>query len=113
MRCIYFLLLLMFFVSCGDSGKTSGSVTSKQSEDTVKEHDNEVELSKDEELVLNYFKEKSNQTLDALQIGYDVAKILKRDIRNVDALLLSVDLIKYDLTKVEIIKKMKIEIKKI
>lgn len=111
MRSFLLLLLVCFFTSCGKSDKhTAKEITNLENEVTAKET-KEIELSKDEEAVFLLLKEKTN--FDYVTIGHELAYRLKRDIKNVDALMRAIELVKINSDQNSLENKIKLEIKKI
>jgi len=115
MKFACFLFCLVLFVGCGksksDSHVASGGAGKEVTNQEIKQETSSIELSSDEELVLTYLKE--NKDYDMVNIGYELGKRLKRDIKNLEALLKVVELSKYDLKIEENETLLKQEIKKI
>lgn len=107
---IFFSLLILF--GCGKSEKKGQIEMSNDVSNEVNEDPSDVEkLTLDEESVIQFLNQ--NKSLDYISAGYEVAKRLKRDIRNVDSLHNLLELTKNNNDQVDLSKSLITEIKKI
>lgn len=107
---IFFSLLILF--GCGNSEKKGEVEVSSDITNEVNEEPSNVEkLTQDEESVIQFLNE--NRGLDYLSAGYEVAKRLRREIRNVDSLYNLLELTKNNKEQIDLSERLITEIKKI
>ncbi len=111
MKLMSFFFCIFLLVSCGQSKKENTPNENKTNGEIAKSEPEQIELSSDEESVLRFLKENIQE--DLVAVGYGVGKRLNRDVKNINALIRAIELLKNEQNEKVNELEIKSEIKKI